>query len=40
MATIGPIAEPGLSVDQVAAFLNGEHARWAAITKEIGVLPE
>lgn len=40
IATIGPIAEPGLSVEQVAAFLAGEHTRWAAITKEIGVLPE
>lgn len=40
MATIGPIAEPGWSVDQVGAFLRNEHQRWAQIVKEIGVLPE
>jgi len=40
IATIGPIAEPGLSTEQVAAFLRDEHARWGQIAKEIGVLPE
>jgi tripartite-type tricarboxylate transporter receptor subunit TctC len=40
MATIGPIAEPGLSVEQVGAFLRNEHQRWGQIVKEIGVLPE
>ena len=40
IATIGPIAEPGLNTDQVAAFLRNEHQRWGQITKEIGVLPE
>ena len=40
IATMGPIAEAGLSVDQVDAFLQSEHARWGAIAKEIGVLPE
>jgi tripartite-type tricarboxylate transporter receptor subunit TctC len=40
MAVIGPIAEPGLSVEQVGAFLRNEHQRWASIAKEIGVLPE
>jgi tripartite-type tricarboxylate transporter receptor subunit TctC len=40
MAVIGPIAEPGLSVEQVGAFLRSEHQRWAQIVKEIGVLPE
>ena len=40
MAVIGPIAEPGLSVEQVGAFLRAEHQRWASIAKEIGVLPE
>jgi tripartite-type tricarboxylate transporter receptor subunit TctC len=36
----GPLPESGMSVDQVAAFLNNEHQRWAQITKDIGVLPE
>ena len=40
IATIGPIAEPGLSVEQVGAFLRSEHQRWGLIAKEIGVLPE
>jgi hypothetical protein len=40
MAVIGPIAEPGLSVEQVGAFLRAEHQRWTQIVKEIGVLPE
>ena len=29
-----------MGIEQVGAFLQAEHARWAAITKEIGVLPE
>ena len=40
IATIGPIAEAGMSPEQVGAFLRAEHARWAQFTKEIGVLPE
>ncbi len=40
IAAIGPIAEPGLNVEQVGAFLRGEHQRWGQIAKEIGVLPE
>ena len=40
IATMGPIAEPNVSVEQTAAFLRNEMARWTAITKEIGVLPE
>ena len=40
IATIGPIAETGLSVEQVGAFLRNEHQRWGQIVKEIGVLPE
>ena len=40
MAVIGPIPEPGLNVERVAAFLRAEHARWSQFTKEIGVLPE
>lgn len=40
IAAIGPIAEPGLNVDQVGAFLRSEHQRWGQIAREIGVLPE
>jgi tripartite-type tricarboxylate transporter receptor subunit TctC len=40
MATIGPIAEPGMSAEQVGSFLRNEHQRWEQIAKEIGVLPE
>ncbi len=37
---IGPIAEPGGTPQQLAAFLEEEHQRWAQATKEIGLLPE
>jgi tripartite-type tricarboxylate transporter receptor subunit TctC len=40
IGAIGPIAEPGASPEQVAEFLRAEHARWALVTREIGVLPE
>tara|TARA_R110001599_G_scaffold246420_1_gene446495 strand:+ start:269 stop:436 length:168 start_codon:yes stop_codon:yes gene_type:complete len=38
--TVGPIAEPLASPEQVAAFLQVEHQRWSAAAKEIGLLPE
>ena len=40
IALIGPIVDASMGVDAVGAFLRGESARWAAIAKEIGVLPE
>jgi tripartite-type tricarboxylate transporter receptor subunit TctC len=40
IAGIGPVVEAGWSVEQVGGFLRNEHARWAQITREIGVLPE
>ena len=40
IATIGPIADGSLSVDEVRRFLANESARWSDIAKEIGVLPE
>lgn len=40
IATIGPIAEPHVSVERTATILRNETSRWTAITKEIGVLPE
>jgi tripartite-type tricarboxylate transporter receptor subunit TctC len=40
IAAIGPLADSSMSVVQVGQFLRDEAARWVAITKEIGVLPE
>jgi tripartite-type tricarboxylate transporter receptor subunit TctC len=40
MATIGPLAEALGAPEQLGAFLNGEHERWSAVAKEIGLLPE
>ena len=40
IAAIGPIAELAASPDDVAEFLRAEHARWALVTREIGLLPE
>lgn len=40
IATIGPIVDGSMNVTQVGAFLRSESARWAEITREIGVLPE
>jgi tripartite-type tricarboxylate transporter receptor subunit TctC len=38
--TIGPIVEPGGSIDQFAGFLRDENQRWGQVAKEIGLLPE
>lgn len=40
IAAIGPIADGSMSVVAVGQFLKDEATRWAAVTKEIGVLPE
>ncbi|MBI5719267.1 MAG: tripartite tricarboxylate transporter substrate binding protein [Burkholderiales bacterium] len=40
IAAIGPLADGSMSVAQVGQFLHAEAARWATITKEIGILPE
>ncbi len=37
---IGPIVDGSMGVEAVGAFLREESARWATITREIGVLPE
>ena len=37
---IGPLVDGSMSVAQVGSFLRAESARWADITKELGVLPE
>jgi tripartite-type tricarboxylate transporter receptor subunit TctC len=36
----GPITEGAGTPEQLGAFLRAEHQRWAAITKDIGILPE
>lgn len=40
IAAIGPIVDGSMGVAAVAAFLQAEQERWAAIVKEIGLLPE
>ncbi len=40
IAVIGPIVDGSMGVEAVGAFLREESARWSAITREIGVLPE
>ena len=40
IGTVGPIVDGSMGVAQVGAFLRDESARWTAIVKEIGVLPE
>ena len=40
IGTIGPLVDGSMNLAQVGAFLREESARWAAITREIGVLPE
>jgi tripartite-type tricarboxylate transporter receptor subunit TctC len=37
---IGPIADGSMGVDAVGGFLRSEAVRWAAVTKEIGLLAE
>jgi tripartite-type tricarboxylate transporter receptor subunit TctC len=40
IGVIGPLVDGSMSPDAVGAFLRAESTRWAAVTKEIGVLPE
>jgi tripartite-type tricarboxylate transporter receptor subunit TctC len=40
IAAIGPLVDTSMGIDAVGAFLRGESQRWAAITQEIGLLPE
>jgi tripartite-type tricarboxylate transporter receptor subunit TctC len=40
IATIGPISEANVSVEQTAQILRNETLRWTAITQEVGILPE
>jgi tripartite-type tricarboxylate transporter receptor subunit TctC len=40
LLAIGPITEGAGSPEQMGAFLQAEHSRWATLTREIGILPE
>lgn len=40
IAAIGPVAVSGMNPAAVADFFKAEHARWAQMSKEIGLLPE
>jgi tripartite-type tricarboxylate transporter receptor subunit TctC len=40
LLAIGPITDGAGSPEQMGAFLQAEHTRWAALTREIGILPE
>ena len=40
IATIGPLADGSMGVEDVRKFLAAEYARWTDVTKEIGVLAE
>ena len=40
IAAIGPIVDGSMNLAQVGQFLKDEAARWSAVTKEIGLLPE
>ncbi|MFO1274192.1 MAG: tripartite tricarboxylate transporter substrate binding protein [Rubrivivax sp.] len=40
IAAIGPIVDGSMGVAAVGGFLQAEQERWAAIVKEIGLLPE
>ena len=40
IGAIGPLVDGSMGVEAVGAFLRSESARWQAITREIGVLPE
>lgn len=40
IGVIGPIVDGSMSVDAVGGFVRSESARWADVTKEIGLRPE
>jgi tripartite-type tricarboxylate transporter receptor subunit TctC len=40
LLAIGPMTEGAGTVEQMNAFLNAEHTRWARLTRDIGILPE
>ena len=40
IGAIGPLVDGSMGMEAVGSFLRSETARWQAVTKEIGVLPE
>jgi len=40
IGVIGPLVDSSMGLEALGAFMAAERQRWAAITKEIGVLPE
>lgn len=40
LLAIGPMTEGAGTVEQTAAFLRGEHARWAKLTRDLNIHPE
>ena len=37
---LGPITEGAGTADQMGSFLNGEHLRWAKLTRDLNIQPE
>lgn len=40
LLAVGPITEGAGTPEQMAAFLQAEHARWSKLTRDLGILPE
>ena len=40
LLAIGPITDGAGTPEQMATFLQAEHARWSKLTQDIGILPE
>lgn len=40
LLTMGPMTEGAGTVEQMAAFLDAEHARWSKLTRDLNILPE
>ena len=40
LLAVGPMTEGAGTPEQMAAFLQSEHTRWAKLTRELGIQPE
>jgi tripartite-type tricarboxylate transporter receptor subunit TctC len=40
LQAIGPITEGAGTLEQTAAFVQGEHARWSKLIRDLGIQPE
>lgn len=40
LLAMGPMTEGAGTVEQMASFLDAEHARWSKLTKDLNILPE